>query len=530
MSQSVPPRILSCQSRLRWQGNRIPVARTSCPRVPQASRPQDIGKDAGKMPAELAGGTPTPRLDVPSLRWSVLFLVGLCIAAVAQAEWSLPSFLPPQAISLSDGSVVDARLLPQLADSVSTIGVTAMRQSHPNITGQGQVVAIIDTGMDYNHPALAGRYLTGYDFGSGDANPMDDNAELGGHGTHVAGIIASNDATYGGVAPGAKIIPLKVFASTGLEASDASVLSALNWVNDHAAQYHITTVNMSLGDDRKDTLGLTRSGVDPAADYEPILRTLRDKGIFISVASGNSGYLAAVSYPAASPNVVSVGGTWASSQWSPWMFVWPDPYTWLVKSSTQWIFSNANMADNGPRKDDIMVAANRYKDGADSGPDLLAPGAIITSSIPVAWDTEDGTQDGFTGFMGTSMAAPHVAGAAMLIRQALEETGKLDPNPSRQVGQILWILQNTAIMLKDWYHDAENPADAGNNDNLIEVPPGSGNWMIRPGSGDGMETYARIDVDAAINLVYSDQYIPEPTSLLILAFGVALRLLRVRRR
>jgi hypothetical protein len=82
--------------------------------------------------------------------------------------------------------------------------------------------------------------------------------------------------------------------------------------------------------------------------------------------------------------------------------------------------------------------------------------------------------------------------------------------------------------LKDWYHDAPDPNDAGNNDNILEIPPGSGHWYIRPGSGDGRETFPRIDVDAAVRYVYSPECVPEPTSLLILAVG--LRWLRRPRR
>jgi len=60
-------------------------------------------------------------------------------------------------------------------------------------------------------------------------------------------------------------------------------------------------------------------------------------------------------------------------------------------------------------------------------------------------------------------------------------------------------------------------------------PPGSGNWYIRPGSGDGMETYEQIDVYAAISLVYSDSYVPEPASAAWMILGV-LALIRRRGR
>src|SRR5262245_30768339 len=81
--------------------------------------------------------------------------------------------------------------------------------------GQGESVAIIDTGIDYTHPDLGGswgnRVIAGYDFVNHDNNPMDDN----GHGTHVAGIIASSSKTYSGVAPNVNLIALKVLDANG---------------------------------------------------------------------------------------------------------------------------------------------------------------------------------------------------------------------------------------------------------------------------------------------------------------------------
>src|SRR5438128_6364698 len=125
------------------------------------------------------------------------------------------------------------------------IGLDRVFGSYP-YRGQGYSVAVIDTGIDYNHPALGGgwgrRVVAGYDFVNNDSDPMDDN----GHGTHVAGIIGSSDATYTGVAPGVNLIALKVLDSSGA-GSFGSVEDALRWVVDHQAQYRIVSVNLSLG-------------------------------------------------------------------------------------------------------------------------------------------------------------------------------------------------------------------------------------------------------------------------------------------
>ena len=445
-------------------------------------------------------------------RWSFLVLASvLCTWRAAQADqWQLPAFLPPQAVRVAEPNSPGLDYSPFLTRSIPTIGVTAMRSKYPYITGRGQTVAIIDTGLDYTHPALASRYLTGYDFADHDGNPMDDNPATFGHGTHVAGIVASTDATYGGVAPGVRLISLKVFPTGGTSASDEDILSALNWVADNASTYHITAVNISLGGDEE----WTDANVNPLWPHEQAFARLKSMGVFVACASGNSGYLNGVSYPAASPNVVSVGGTWSSDDWSPWMFIWKDPCDWLGNP-------NCRMSDWAPRKDDIMVIANRYWSPTGVKPDLLAPGAIITSSIPLAFDTDDGNQDGWTDYLGTSMATPHVAGAAVLVRQALEMSGKLDPDPNLQVDQILSILQSTGVGLGDYFRYW-----GGNNSNIVDVPDANGAdvWYIRPST---WTVYPRIDLDAAIRSI---DPVPEPATFWMVAMGTMCLLRRRRGR
>src|SRR5689334_2585041 len=94
--------------------------------------------------------------------------------------------------------------------------------------GKGVVVAIIDTGIDYNHEALGNGFgpghkvAGGYDFANNDADPMDDN----GHGTHVAGIIAGDSATITGVAPDATLISFKALHASG-SGSESDVIAAI---------------------------------------------------------------------------------------------------------------------------------------------------------------------------------------------------------------------------------------------------------------------------------------------------------------
>ena len=106
------------------------------------------------------------------------------------------------------------------------------------------------------------------------------------------------------------------------------------------------------------------------------------------------------------------------------------------------------------------------------------------------------------------------------VRQALEQAGLLDPDPSQQVDQILQILQSTGPPL---YDDFYLPF-GGNNSNAMELPAGSGNLFIRPAT---LQTYDLINLDAAINSILG---VPEPTSLLLLALSAPALLLRRQAR
>ena len=108
--------------------------------------------------------------------------------------------------------------------------------------GAGVVIAVVDTGVDFGHPDLQGQLLAGgYDFVNNDGDPADDH----GHGTHVSGIAAAvtnNGVGIAGIAPGAKILPVKVMNSSGSGASSA-LAEGIVYAADHGAQ----VINLSLG-------------------------------------------------------------------------------------------------------------------------------------------------------------------------------------------------------------------------------------------------------------------------------------------
>ena len=192
-----------------------------------------------------------------------------------------------------------------LARSTSMMSIGEVRSLYPDLDGAGYTVAVIDTGVDYTHPALADRYLGGYDFVNNDANPMDDE----GHGTHVAGIIASENATYTGIVPGANIVALKVLDQNG-SGTWGDIEAALQWCVRNQTRYNIRAINMSLG-----TSSVYST---PATSFlSDEFRQLRDAGVVNACSSGN-GYGSnhtsggGVGYPAADPCTLSVGAVWTA--------------------------------------------------------------------------------------------------------------------------------------------------------------------------------------------------------------------------
>jgi hypothetical protein len=220
-------------------------------------------------------------------------------------------------------------------------------------TGAGQLVAVVDTGVNAAHPDLVGQIATtppGWDWVDNDGDPADAN----GHGSHVAGIVAARQGRRGisGVAPDARILPLRVLDANGEGWSD-DIASAYAYAGDH----HVGIVNASLG-------GPAISSAETDAFNQ------HPETLFV-VAAGNDGADNDVTptYPCASgaPNVICVGATDNRDQPAP--------------------FSNYGH----------------------SRVDLFAPGVQVLS----AWKAPE---FGWWFDDGTSMAAPHVAGTLALMR------------------------------------------------------------------------------------------------------------------
>lgn len=261
----------------------------------------------------------------------------------------------------------------------------ALSINNTNITGKGETVCVIDSGIDYNHTALGGgwgnRVISGYNYCANDACSQENNDPYDnhGHGTHVAGIVASNDSTYRGIAFEANLIAIKVLNSTGI-GFDSDVISGINWCINNATKFNITVISMSLGSS-------SYTGYCDANEtaYRDAINTAISNNISVVVASGNSASNTSISAPACIQNATSVGAVYDDNIGS---------------------ISFAPCTDSTTAADKITCYTDR-----NSLLDLLAPGSKINSTLSGA---EGG---GFGAKHGTSMAAPHVSAAFALLHQ-----------------------------------------------------------------------------------------------------------------
>lgn len=273
----------------------------------------------------------------------------------------------------------------QLTSAHNLTGLNSVRANY-GFTGVGQTVAIIDSGIAYDHYALGGgfgsnyRVVGGWDFTEEkDANPYDDGPE-GSHGTHVAGIVGSTGNTTGGdvgVAPGVDLVGLRVFNDAGA-GYFSWVEQALQWVhaNRNSFENPITAINLSLGTTWNSiTLPNWTTLEDEFAQLEA-------DGIFIAVSAGNSftSYnTPGLSYPAASSHVVPV----------------------------------MSIDDSGA----LSYFSQRHTSA------IAAPGRYVRSTVPDYAGNHNGVADDWANFSGTSMASPYVAGASVLVREAMQFVG-----------------------------------------------------------------------------------------------------------
>jgi hypothetical protein len=211
----------------------------------------------------------------------------------------------PAAIRKNVIEQLEPRTLMAWGASAQLMDQDVAAANFPTMTGQGVTVAVMDTGVDYSHPALGGGFgaghkvKAGFDFVDNDGDPMD----TFGHGTNTTGIIAANEftvngETYRGVAPGAEIVSLRI-AAGGEAVTDATIERALQWIETNRKIYNISVVNFSFGAGR-----FTSPQTNPTVSDE--YKRLADAGVIFMSPSGNDGG-SGINWPAADPSVVSVG-------------------------------------------------------------------------------------------------------------------------------------------------------------------------------------------------------------------------------
>ncbi|MEV0806310.1 S8 family serine peptidase [Micromonospora sp. NPDC050200] len=327
-------------------------------------------------------------------------------------------------------------------------------------TGAGRTVAILDTGIDRDHPFFGNRIVAEACYSSSDTNQQtlcpngqtgqtgagaadaltaacqSGGANLCDHGTHVAGIAAGSasgvaGAPGNGVAPGAGIIAIQVFtrfnSAADCDPDPAPCISSfvsdqirgLERVLDLSGSHNIAAVNMSLGG------GQHTSACDNDS-RKPAIDNLLAAGIATVIAAGNEGFGAAVGAPGCISSAVTVGAT-----------------------------------------DDADAVADFSNRGTLL--DLFAPGVAIDSSVP---------DNGWANLQGTSMAAPHVAGAFAVLEQAL---------PGRTPAQQLAALRDTGVPVT--YASGGNQVTAPRIDLLAATGPA----IPKPPSADAGGPYQTVE-------------------------------------
>ena len=261
---------------------------------------------------------------------------------------------------------LDERVKASLAESVPQIGAPAAWAA--GFDGTGIDVAVLDTGIDKTHPDLAGKVVAEMNF-TDTASPND----VFGHGTHVAGTVAGTGAGSGGarkgVAPGARLMNGKVLNDFG-SGLDSWIIGGMEWAAANGAE----VISMSLQG------GMT-DGTDPLA--QAVNRLTTSNGVLFTIAAGNFGFFGeqSVTTPGTANSALTVGA--------------------VSKSNVL-----ADFSGRGPRLGDFAIKP----DVTAPGVDIIAPRAAGSTLGPIVDEI-------YMMLSGTSMATPHVAGAAAILKQ-----------------------------------------------------------------------------------------------------------------
>ncbi|RZS29539.1 subtilase family protein [Herbihabitans rhizosphaerae] len=314
--------------------------------------PVIVSYPAGAPRAVRAEGARTER-ELPSIN-----ATALRVGKTGTAFWNASTRGAAQRISL------DGRVRATLDHSVPQIGAPeAWNAGH---TGKGATVAVLDTGIDATHPDLADAVVEAKDF-SGSPSGADDKQ---GHGTHVASTVTGSGVAEGGkrvgVAPDARLLVGKVLDDRG-SGSESGIIAGMEWAAGKGAR----VINMSLGSSQ------ASDGTDSMS--QAVNRLTEQTGALFVVAAGNSGSARPMGSPAAADAALTVGAV--------------DGQDKLARFSSQ-----------GPRHGDAAIK-----------PDITAPGVDIVAARAKDAQIGEPVGDKYVKLSGTSMATPHIAGAAAIL-------------------------------------------------------------------------------------------------------------------
>ncbi|MFC9428151.1 S8 family peptidase [Streptomyces sp. NPDC056987] len=323
-------------------------------------------RDRARAKSAISAAEVSVRRSLPSVRGEALTAPKDDSAEV----WS--AFTAPSAGRGEDRTVatgiarvwLDGKRKAGLDRSVAQIGAPTAWGA--GFDGKGVKIAVLDTGVDQTHPDLKGVEVAQKDF-SGSGNTVDHV----GHGTHVASTAAGSGAKsggkYKGVAPGAKILDGKVLDDSGF-GDDSGIIAGMQWAADQGARI----ANLSLGGE--DTV--EHDPLEAAVD-----RLSAEKNILFVIAAGNEG-----------PGAGTIGspGSAASA---------------LTVGAVDRDDAIADFSSVGPTADGSLK------------PDITAPGVDIVAAKAAQGQLGDPAADGYVSMSGTSMATPHVAGAAAILAQ-----------------------------------------------------------------------------------------------------------------
>ncbi|NEP25374.1 S8 family serine peptidase [Moorena sp. SIO3I6] len=353
----------------------------------------------------------------------------------------------------------DARVTQSTASSLPSIEVDDFRSgnkalgSRPEfsgIDGSGYTAVVIDTGIDLDHPffgpdrnndGVADRIIYHQNFADDDMDASDITGNIPGtnrsipgsnHGSHVASIIASQDPDNPGVAPGVNIAALKVFKSSDGGGDFSMIEQALQWALNNVETHKIVSVNLSLGAGNYTPQNLNRAQTDYGIDDE--LLELRARGVIVVGASGNDFFpnnsVQGVAYPAADPNVISVGAVFDGDVGS--------------RSGNSGAIANTSGVDR------IAPFSQRHS----TLTDIFAPGVDIIGA-----DADGGT----VPMDGTSQAAPHISGMAVLAQQLAEQ----ELNRTLEPTEFIQLLRNTGQQVFDGDENRNGRVDGNEEDDNV---------------------------------------------------------------